>query len=697
MKRIAAKLGAGVLTFAMVFALAGNVSAATLSQTQINAILDLLESFGASASTISDVNAALNGQPTSGGSNTGAACSFSFTRDLNVGATGADVMDLQKFLNGQGFTIAASGAGSPGNESTYYGSLTAAAVSDFQEAYRADILTPVGLTSGTGYFGAGSRAKARMICDASGNTGNNGDDDDDNGSDDSGLEGGAGSIGDADFLSALNNEEVGEDEADVEVAGLKIEANGSDIELRAVELNFDQVSASNDLEDYADEVSVWFNGKEIARLDADEFEDDDNYNKTIALKRGAIIREDQTGELVVAVSGISNLDSADAGDTWNVSFPSVRFVDGQGAVITDSSTGDIGETDNDTTTDSDEREFSFNTFATAADVELKARLSDDSPDSTVVNVDQSSDTDNVQLLVFELEAEGSDIEVKDLPITFTVTGATDVDAVINTAYLSIDGEEFSETVSTSAAAASITFDNVDYTISEGETVEVVVWVDVNDLGSGFDEGDTIRAEFTASNRNAGDYEDETGENLSSSDKTGTALGDDIAFYDTGISVSFVDSSTEKNVQDGNNNDSATMEIQFKVTAFDGTVYVADVATATTQSTIVAATGASGEGNIYRVTQGSTATVANLTDDLGYTLDGGASESANGNIKLDEGESTVITLTVARTSDNSGDEGFFRTYLEAIAWGTSDTANANGFNLYDFDLEDYKTGSVNIVN
>lgn len=691
MKRIAAKLGAGVLTFAMVFALAGNVSAASLSQTQINAILDLLESFGASASTISDVNAALNGQPTSGGSNTGTACSFNFSRDLNVGSTGADVMDLQKFLNGQGFTIAASGAGAPGNETSYYGSLTAAAVSDFQEAYRADILTPVGLTSGTGYFGAGSRAKARMICSATGNTGNTGDDDDDdNGSDDSDLDGGAGSIGDADFLSALNNEEVGEDESDVEVAGLTIEANGSDIELRAVELNFDQVSAGNDLEDYADEVSVWFNGKEVARLDADEFEDDDNYNKTISLKSGAIIREDQTGELVVAVSGISNLDSADAGGTWNVSFPSVRFVDGQGAVITDSSTGDIGETNNDSTTDSDEREFSFNTFATAADVELKARLSDDSPDSTVVNVDASSDTDNVELLVFELEAEGSDIEVKDLPITFTVTGATDVDAVINTAYLSIDGEEFSETVSTSAAAAAITFDNVDYTISEGETVEVVVWVDVNDLDANFEEGDTIKAEFTASNRNSGDYEDETGENLATGDKTGTALGDEMAFYDTGISVKLIETDEEFVAQDSSNNDSATMKIVFEVSAFDGTVYLADTAAATTASTIASATGTA---HLYRVTQGSTATTDDLSQIVTYSTAGGASDSSNG-IKLDEGESAQITLTVSRTSDNAGDAGFFRTYLEAIGWNTDDTTT---YNLYDFDLDDYKTDPVNIVN
>src|SRR3989344_1719166 len=93
------------------------------------------------------------------------ACPYTWTRSLTVGATGADVQKLQEFLNGTTATrIAASGAGSPGNESTYFGSLTAAGVAKFQDIYASEVLTPLGLSKGTGYFGASTRAKANALC-----------------------------------------------------------------------------------------------------------------------------------------------------------------------------------------------------------------------------------------------------------------------------------------------------------------------------------------------------------------------------------------------------------------------------------------------------------------------------------------------------------------------------------------------------
>ncbi len=55
-------------------------------------------------------------------------------RDLTVGSTGDDVKALQKFLNGKGFTVAGSGAGSSGNETTYFGSLAQAALAEYQTA-----------------------------------------------------------------------------------------------------------------------------------------------------------------------------------------------------------------------------------------------------------------------------------------------------------------------------------------------------------------------------------------------------------------------------------------------------------------------------------------------------------------------------------------------------------------------------------
>lgn len=68
-----------------------------------------------------------------------------FTRDLKLNMIGTDVKTLQVFLNTHGFIVASSGAGSPGKETTKFGSLTKKALIKFQRAYK--------ITPAIGYFG----------------------------------------------------------------------------------------------------------------------------------------------------------------------------------------------------------------------------------------------------------------------------------------------------------------------------------------------------------------------------------------------------------------------------------------------------------------------------------------------------------------------------------------------------------------
>lgn len=70
---------------------------------------------------------------------------YQFTRDLELGDEGADVRELQKYLNSAGFVVASSGVGSPGQETTYFGSLTKAALIKFQKAKN--------ISPAAGYFG----------------------------------------------------------------------------------------------------------------------------------------------------------------------------------------------------------------------------------------------------------------------------------------------------------------------------------------------------------------------------------------------------------------------------------------------------------------------------------------------------------------------------------------------------------------
>ena len=91
------------------------------------------------------------------------ARSYTFTRDLKNGSRGEDVRMLQKFLNERGFMLAASGSGSPENETDYFGPLTHAALIRYQEFFMGEILNPVGLARGSGYFGSSTRKHFHSI------------------------------------------------------------------------------------------------------------------------------------------------------------------------------------------------------------------------------------------------------------------------------------------------------------------------------------------------------------------------------------------------------------------------------------------------------------------------------------------------------------------------------------------------------
>jgi peptidoglycan hydrolase-like protein with peptidoglycan-binding domain len=89
---------------------------------------------------------------------------FSFKMDLMPGDTDPAVKELQKVLNSSPDTaIAGTGSGSLGQESTYFGDSTKAAVIKFQEKYKTEILTPNGLTAGTGLVGKSTRTKLNLL------------------------------------------------------------------------------------------------------------------------------------------------------------------------------------------------------------------------------------------------------------------------------------------------------------------------------------------------------------------------------------------------------------------------------------------------------------------------------------------------------------------------------------------------------
>jgi len=172
MSNLSRKLVAVLLTGAILLFTGGAVleaSASSLTPQQIQSILSMLQAFGADQRTIANVQAALTGQPVSGGQSQGggsqASTAYTFTKDLTLGSRGPDVKALQQFLNSKGYVVARSGAGSPGNESEYFGPATRAALIKFQKDNN--------ITPAFGYFGPKTRAVVNSMVSSgvSGSTG----------------------------------------------------------------------------------------------------------------------------------------------------------------------------------------------------------------------------------------------------------------------------------------------------------------------------------------------------------------------------------------------------------------------------------------------------------------------------------------------------------------------------------------------
>lgn len=75
---------------------------------------------------------------------------FVFTLNLETGMIHPEVKELQKFLNNNGYTVALTGPGSPGQETDKFGAFTRNALIEYQIANN--------ISPALGYFGAETRA-----------------------------------------------------------------------------------------------------------------------------------------------------------------------------------------------------------------------------------------------------------------------------------------------------------------------------------------------------------------------------------------------------------------------------------------------------------------------------------------------------------------------------------------------------------
>ncbi len=627
-KDFASKAAVAFVAFAMIFSMFAPSAKAQSSEDLQKMINDLLAQI-----------AGLQSQVGQGGNSVASGiCPYTWTRDLNVGAQGADVMKLQQFLNANADTrVSASGAGSVGAETEFYGPATAAAVSKMQVMYRADILTPAGLVNPTGYYGPSTRAKANSLCTSAPVVVPPVDGEDDEDMDDeemADLEGGEGYIDLDTLLDSNVTIDLGDSE---EVLAVEITAKDSDVSIDRVDFMF---NARPWL--YFDEVNLLVDGEEVASLSrsSDFSEVGSNYRaRFTGLKQ--VVREDDVAEFTLELVVLDSMAGNRAGETVNVSMAttsSIRFVDAAG----------ISETDGVAMS----AVVSFDDTFGNGDMNLT--VSDDSPENETIVLSETSRTSGVTAVEFEVEAEDSDVTVNDVTVVFDTTGNTVAQTLYRAKLYS-----GSTLLSTQSVTASTTvFDDIEFAIDEDDIATFRVEVEFND-------GDTLAASSSPQDFTVVSVE------VDAEDADFAALNDTLTVGEThtilvnGLTAD-IDAITTSTANEGKQ---LTITYTMDVTAYGDNFYISATGSTAFARSITAASG--------------TVTVSPSQ----VTVSGVTKDSTSNTYKISKGQTKSVSISYIVTNTVGG---FINATLDTLNYGSSTgtpTGSTSPLGAPDFEKAD----------
>jgi hypothetical protein len=600
-----------------------------------------------------------------------AAGCYSFTRDLTVGSSGADVTALQNYLAVGGyFNVAATG---------YFGSITQAALAAWQAAN--------GVAPAAGYFGPISRAKYNSMC------GSAGDDDDDDGDDDDDFDSGDGEEADLSDFDTKSGDDTTLQEAqeEGEVLEFEFDVDGSDVEVQRVEVNFNSsVTAGTGEEDpwkSFEAAQLWFDGEMVAEVD--DLDDEDTWDEEVSNDEWSfrfngvdvVVNDGDTAEFIVSFNTASSIDGASTAgaNTWLVSIDAngVRALDEAGI---DQYTGESGD---DVTVEIEEA---------GADTELSVTQSDDDPDPTVFEVEDGETSDWYTVGILTASAEGGDVQLNDVRLDIAAANGSDTyDGLVNDVQLVIGGDEFGDFTVNSGTTATGTLifdlDDDDVIVEDGEDVEIEVQVEFKGLTGNFDEGDNIVLNASSTGVDSWDAEDvSSGEDLADGQVDGSYEGEEHTVRTSGIIVTMVDSSEVSPV--GGDEAQANFEIEFTVEAFGADFFVEN-------SAIVDTTADGSDGVEYSI-EDSTNT-ATATASVSDTLQASGSSAGDNSYgyKVSEGSTRTFTLLITFDATGTGTAGYYHAQIYGISFDADGAAGSESF--ISTGLDDFETDDVYVSN
>jgi hypothetical protein len=608
-----------------------------------------------------------SGSTTTGGGS--AASCYTFTRDLTIGATGADVMELQKFLMAAGQSI-------PAGPSDYFGSQTQAALAAWQAAN--------GVSPAAGYFGPITRAAVAAACvpaDDADDDDATEDEDEDEDDEDMTLSGEAS----LDIYELEDGESTLEEgDEDAVIGELTVEFTDGDAEISR--LDFSIAGGSAEPWEAFETFSLWVDGDMVAEFDAsDENEylnEDEGEFRFTGLD--IVAQEDEELEIMVAATVQNNLDAAELTD-WTLTGETIRFFDADGVATTENNIDGLGV---------DTAEFEVQEAGT--DEELDISLAPSNPDSTDLIVDTDTDTNDVTIMVAEVEAEDNDIELNKI-VVLVETGSASTTAVVDEARIVIDGEEFnaeaiSGTGTTSAMATSRFVDAAgtavwyvfdvdgDIVIDADDSVEMEVVVDLNDTDDGLRYPNGTQIEASVGSDELDLWEAEGADDLDNDQFSGSASGDQHTLVAEGIAVPADGFQTESVTTTGQNDTTGIIEVTFEVTAVEGDFYINDRAGVDTgiDATL---------GGVGFSVDGATTSFASLS----ATLTSEDAEDDTGAFIVEEGTTETFVLRVTLDPNASGD---FRVILTEV-WYSEDDDGENASPYLPAPASSFRSSFVNI--
>ncbi|MCX6786819.1 MAG: peptidoglycan-binding protein [Candidatus Kaiserbacteria bacterium] len=633
-----AAVATGLAMATSMLSLAPVAHAATLTTSQVSSIVSLLSSFGADSATIANVSAALTGTAAPAAT-TGSSATF--TKDLTIGSSGADVTALQNALIAKGYAIAAGATG-------YFGAQTQSAVAKWQVA--------AGVTPAAGYFGAKSRAAfgGTTTTTTTGGTTTTTTTTTTTGA----LTGNGRLTGEStlgDVTSDLHN-----GDSATRVIGESFDATGGDVAVQRVDATFviGGTTGSANLDKYVSDVSLYLGDTKLASADPST---GDKNSRTWTIRfsgLNGVIKSGTTGNLYVKVTPLSSIGTNEdvVKVTAELLADSVRAISADGISDTYVATANT-------------QDF---TVSSATKGTLTVTAAGDNPTASQVAV-ASTTTTGVMLLSFNVKAKNSAITITDLGAGFETSDS--LSDVVNTVYLMKGSTVLKSKTLSTGTGGLVAFTDINQTIAKDSTVNYKIVADLKG-DAAYADGTTLVASTTASVD--WDVSDAEGATVTPS---AAAAGNTQTLTATGISVAKnTVSATTNGVGDGGTaHDTGVFVIPFTVTAGDNDVFISGVTDLTSATTkiVYATTTTSGAA---KTGVGS----ANFT--AANTVSG---DSAGAYYKVLAGTSRVFTLTVSYTAAATGYTGL---QLSSIAYGLTSSLGST----YSSNLDTFKTNDIQLV-